>query len=287
MVGSAIGAFTSSSSGNKAAKAQIEAAQIAANTAQYFYDTTRSDQAPARQVGQGALYKLADMYGVARPTGGTGGGPTTGPGATPTGPSVADQAQYLVSVGDGSTGRAMRSYLAAHPNLTDADLTALKGLADSGEIYKFNQHNQQTGATTGNAAPPGYGTSMTPGYDDFQTSPGYQFRLSEGVKAAEHSASARGLLGSGAAMKAVQRYGEGLASSEYENYANRLASLAGIGQQATQATSAAGTSAANTIAQTQINAGNARASAYANTGAAINNGIQNAQNNLFRIAGMM
>ena len=41
-------------------------------------------------------------------------------------------------------------------------------------------------------------------------------------------------------MKAIQRYGEGFMSSEYENYANRLAAMAGIGQSATGSTAAAG-----------------------------------------------
>lgn len=112
--------------------------------------------------------------------------------------------------------------------------------------------------------------------------PGYQFRLGEGIKAAERSAAARGLLGSGATMKAIQRYGEGLASSEYDNYANRLAALAGVGQTATGSTAAAGQaavagmgSARNAMGQAAVNAGNARASSYINTADAINGAINN------------
>lgn len=112
--------------------------------------------------------------------------------------------------------------------------------------------------------------------------PGYQFRLGEGIKAAERSAAARGLLGSGATMKAIQRYGEGLASSEYDNYANRLAALAGVGQTATGSTAAAGQAAVagmgaarSDMGQAAVNAGNARASSYINTGSAINGAINN------------
>lgn len=68
--------------------------------------------------------------------------------------------------------------------------------------------------------------------DGFQTDPGYQFRLSEGVKALDQSATARGGLYSGAAMKALNRYGQGVASEEYGNYFNRLSDLAGKGQNA-------------------------------------------------------
>ena len=62
--------------------------------------------------------------------------------------------------------------------------------------------------------------------------PGYQFRLSEGLKALERSAAARGGLVSGASMKAAQRYGQDLASQEYSNAFNRLASMANVGPQA-------------------------------------------------------
>lgn len=94
--------------------------------------------------------------------------------------------------------------------------------------------------------------------------PGYQFRLSEGMKALERQAAARGGLISGSALKAAQRFGQDLASQEYgaaygralteydaqrmratEEY-NRLAGQAGIGQTATGAlTGAAGQMGAN------------------------------------------
>lgn len=127
---------------------------------------------------------------------------------------------------------------------------------------------------TGTTGAAGSSDASAP-YGGFEASPGYQWRLDQGVQAAERSASSRGLLGSGAAMKAVQRYGEGLASSEYENYTNRLASLAGVGQSATQSTSAAGQNAANGMSQAYTQAGNATASSYLNTGNAVNSGINN------------
>lgn len=113
---------------------------------------------------------------------------------------------------------------------------------------------------------------VTAAYGGFETSPGYEFRRDEGIKAVERGAAARGLLRSGAGVKATARYADGLASSEYENFANRLASLAGVGQTATQATSAAGANAANNISSAYMNAGNARASAYMQAGKAIGDG---------------
>lgn len=117
--------------------------------------------------------------------------------------------------------------------------------------------------------------AMTPGYSGFEASPGYQFRMDQGLKAIERSAAARGGLRSGATMKSLNDYAQGTASSEFENYANRLAALAGVGQTATNATSAAGQNMANNVSANTMAAGQARSSVYANTGSAINGGIQN------------
>ena len=59
------------------------------------------------------------------------------------------------------------------------------------------------------------------GMAQFQADPGYQFRMSEGMKALERSAAARGLLQSGGTLKGIQQYGQNLASSEYENAFSR------------------------------------------------------------------
>ena len=59
------------------------------------------------------------------------------------------------------------------------------------------------------------------GADKFKADPGYAFRMSEGMKALERSAAARGGLMSGATMKGIQRYGQDLASQEFTNAFNR------------------------------------------------------------------
>ena len=60
------------------------------------------------------------------------------------------------------------------------------------------------------------------GAADFQTDPGYNFRLSEGLKALDRQAAARGGMMSGAALKAAGRYGQEAASQEYGNAFNRF-----------------------------------------------------------------
>lgn len=57
--------------------------------------------------------------------------------------------------------------------------------------------------------------------EDLQLDPGYGFRLKEGLKALESSAAARGGLLSGGTGKALQRYGQDMASQEFGNAFNR------------------------------------------------------------------
>jgi hypothetical protein len=97
---------------------------------------------------------------------------------------------------------------------------------------------------SGNKGATGYGRyAQDFSMKDFQQDPGYAFRLSEGQKALERSAAARGGLISGGAMKAATRYGQDMGSQEYQNAYNRyqtnrsnqlnpLGSLAQSGQSA-------------------------------------------------------
>lgn len=115
------------------------------------------------------------------------------------------------------------------------------------------------------------------GMDQFQADPGYAFRLSEGQKALDRSAAARGGLISGAALKAAQRYGQDMGSQEYQNAFNRyqserasqlapLQSLAGIGQ--TTAANLGNAGAANAQAIGSYLTGGAAAQAAGSVGAA-------------------
>lgn len=122
------------------------------------------------------------------------------------------------------------------------------------------------------------------GMDKFTQDPGYAFRLSEGQKALDRQAAARGGLISGSALKAAQRYGQDYGSQEYTNAFNRyqteraaqlqpLQSLAGVGQtSANTLTNAAGVMGAAEGANA-INAGNARASGYVGQANATNQGL--------------
>jgi len=146
-------------------------------------------------------------------------------------------------------------------------------------------------------------TSYTPfGMAQFQADPGYAFRLSEGQKALERSAAARGGLLSGATGKALTRYGQEAGSQEYMNAFNRyqaeraarlnpLQSLAGVGQTTAQQMGAAGqgyAGAANQLAMTNaanmgnlaLMGGNIRASQYGTAGRALEQALNTDWNRL-------
>jgi hypothetical protein len=119
---------------------------------------------------------------------------------------------------------------------------------------------------------------------DMEMDPGYGFRLSEGMKALDRTAAARGGMMSGAALKAAGRFGQDMASQEYMNAFNRaqalktervgaLGGLYGAGQMATnQVTSAAGQYGVN-AGNMMMESGRARASGYIGSANAISNAL--------------
>lgn len=57
--------------------------------------------------------------------------------------------------------------------------------------------------------------------------PSYKFRFDQGQQALERSMAAKGFLGSGNMLTELQKYGQGMASQEYQNQYNRLLPLTG------------------------------------------------------------
>lgn len=86
-------------------------------------------------------------------------------------------------------------------------------------------------------------------------------------------------------MKALTQYGQDIGSAEFGNYLNRLASIAGIGQSATNQVGAYGSQYGAQVGQNLNNAGNARASGYINQANAYANGMQGVGNAFGQIAG--
>jgi hypothetical protein len=138
----------------------------------------------------------------------------------------------------------------------------------------------------GDASAEGYGgLARSFGQSDFEADPGYAFRQAEGMRALERSAAARGGLLSGNTMRGIQRFGQDLASQEYQNAFNRfqveraarlnpLQSLMGSGQSAANVLTGATGQAAQNIGQMQLGAGQARASGYVGQANALAGALQ-------------
>jgi hypothetical protein len=138
----------------------------------------------------------------------------------------------------------------------------------------------------GTASAPGYGKYATAefGADKFRTDPGYAFRMSEGMKALERSAAARGGLLSGATLKGTQRFGQDLASQEYQNAFNRYQAervgtlnpyqaLAGVGQSSANTLGQQAGAFGNAMASNIIGAGNAQAAGQIGQANAFSSGL--------------
>jgi hypothetical protein len=164
--------------------------------------------------------------------------------------------------------------------------------------YRENVQRQQPFYEAGvNALPELVSASRyTPfGQEQFQADPGYGFRLSEGQKALERSAAARGGLISGGALKAATRYGQEMGSQEYTNAfiryqqeraarLNPLQSLTGMGQTTAAGLGSAGQTMASNVggygmagagatAGGMTDAAAARASGYVGGANAITGGL--------------
>jgi hypothetical protein len=237
--GSIVGAGASIYGANKGASAVKKAAKKAADTELQMYQQSREDLAPYRQVGYGALDMLAKLYGV--PTGGS--APAAAGGYGPAG-SLTGGMQT-----GGPFGR-----------LGDSVFNAATG--------KMDPRQPLSGGSAAGGAP------ATRDLSGFYASPDYQFRMQQAMKSLGNTYAARGLQNSGPEAAALLQRSGDLASGEFNNYVSRLASLAGIGQTATNTTAQLGANTAGNLSNIYVNAGNARASTYANMAGGINSAIQ-------------
>ena len=110
---------------------------------------------------------------------------------------------------------------------------------------------------------------------NFQTDPGYQFQLQQGLRAVDAGAASQGMLRSGATLKAEDTFGQGLAEQDFTNYYNRLYNLSSLGETAAAGGSpsaiAAGNSAQTAGTQQASIYGNAASGAAADANTLLNN----------------
>jgi hypothetical protein len=147
--------------------------------------------------------------------------------------------------------------------------------------YKYQQGlmspYQQAGA--------GAMSKLTSG--NLQMDPGYQFRMSEGMKAINNAAASRGMANSGATMKSLIRFGQDTASQGYQQAFNNQMGIANMGFGAANNLGNMSQNYSGNMSNLITNMGNAQA----NSGLAVNqrqtNQFNQDINGLYSIFGSM
>lgn len=128
------------------------------------------------------------------------------------------------------------------------------------QAYLANTRNLQPYMDAGTGALNQLAQLNSGNYSSFNESPDYQWTQQQGLQALDRSAAARGSLYSGGQTADVLKYSQGLASQQYNNYYNKIAGLAGLGQSAASALTGVNNNYANqTAATAQNNASNSNA----------------------------
>lgn len=120
------------------------------------------------------------------------------------------------------------------------------------------------------------GRASTGSMQDFYAAPDYQFVRDEGQRNMGNSFAARGGAFSGNALRALTQFNQNLAAGQYNDWWNRQAGIAGVGQNAVNTGAQLGQSTANNIAQIAMAGGDARASSIMAGRNALASGLNNA-----------
>ncbi len=180
---------------------------------------------------------------------------------------------------------AMQANAASQASRTQAD-AADKALALQTRQYEEGVKRQQPWIDAGRTALDAYmgELGLSQGAKDgtfksgFKETPGYQFQVQQGEQGVLNNLSALGMRGSGAGMKALTRFRQGLADQTYNNYLDRLSGASVGGQTAVGNQNVLGQNYANNAGQTIQDSAAARASGYVGGANAWSNALGNLTN---------
>lgn len=214
-----------------ATDAQKAGAEQGMRANQQAYDQQMRLNRPYQTIGTGAVNKLGQLLGL---SGYESGAPV-------------DVENYIRQAAGTGYDQGYRSGDLSRDKIIEGALANYKSGSYGDDQSALKTFGYQAPTTAPSSE---FGSLMKDfGTQDFEQDPGYAFRLSEGLKAVDRQAAAKGGLMSGAALKASQRYGQDIASQEYQNAFNRyqtnrqnklqpLQYLTGVGQNAANLSSA-------------------------------------------------
>ena len=262
---SVIGGIGQASAAKKAAKAQTRSADQQVQLYRDIYDDTTERFAPFYGAGTNALSAYNYELGLGpRPTfGGTAPAVQTIPGVGGTAGSPLVNGGWRFGRDDssqrGNMATASRAGGAASP-ATPTRYGVNGQIFDTMEAAQAYADANKTGGMD---------------YGGYTRTPGYDFRLNQGIDAIQAGAAARGGLYSGAAMKALQQHGQDYATGEYTNYLARLAGMTDTGVAAAGNQANAGANMGAGVAGALGAKGNASAAGAIGVGNAFSGGIDN------------
>lgn len=131
-------------------------------------------------------------------------------------------------------------------------------LIDGAQNYLPNSYQ---GTQTATAPPAPQPTAMS-AFDRYRASDGYQFRQNEGLNALASNFRGRGVSQSGAADKALLRYGQDYGSNEFGKYLGYLSNQQGVGLSGASALAGVGQNYVNNVTANNNNAANSLANSY-------------------------
>lgn len=259
------GAVLGSKSQNKAADKALAASNYAADQSAAVlrenYDKSAQALAPWQNSGLAANNQINALLGLSVP-----------------------QAQPGQMAGD------WNAYLQQNPDVMQGFQQTGQAFGSPQEYAKWHYQNygqnegrqfpgQQTGTqgTTTDAA--------RAAFDQFRNSTGYQFRLGQGMDAVNSGYAGAGTLKSGAALKAINEYGQNFASNEFGNYMGMLGNQQGIGFNAASAQAGVSQNMGNSLANIAMNKGENAANAALSKTNGLANGLSLLGGGLFKIGG--
>lgn len=241
--GTAASAIASSNASKNAAKATTQAADTSAAVIRENYDKSANALAPWQQSGLAANNQINALLGL-----------------TPT--------QTTQQVGP-SQGQYWGPSAYGNQPVNDPGYQTPYNISTDGVQGIDPWNTQQVPWSYGQGMDPnGSGqmslnTAISPqsAFDTYRNSTGYQFRLNQGLNAVNSGWAGKGLLQSGAALKGLNDYGQGMASNEFGNYMAALGNQQQVGFGAASAQAGVSQNMGNSLAQIAQNKGDNLANA--------------------------
>lgn len=275
--GPIIGGLIGGNSANKAADTQAQASSAAIAEQQRQYDLARADAAPWRTAGSNAVNRLSYLMGL---------GPQNGGGEQY---NVGDFKSYMDRVypaGASNPGAnavdAQTKYDYYMSHLGQEDPAAYEGVgfrklapADASNAGDYGSLNRKF--------------TLADFWSDPVTQASYKQGYDLGQQAIDRMAGARGGRNSGATLKALDRFGTDYTGNQaaasqaryvgdQTNTYNRLAGIAGTGQNAMQNTNVLGQQSATNVGNILTAQGNARGAADIAQGNAYSGALSSVSN---------